>query len=180
MVEIKLKCKQIRVISGYGPQENWVEEKRMNFFTALETEIEKAMLAGKSLIVEMDANSKMGSKYISKDPHEMSPNGAILASIVERHLTVVNGSNMCKGAITRRRVTKKKVEESVIDIVLVSSDMMESLVEMEIDEAKKYVLTKITKTKKGVKVQDSDHNTILTEFNLKLKTNEEDKRIEKH
>jgi hypothetical protein len=58
----------------------------------------------------------------------------------------VNGSNICKGAITRRQVTTKKVEESVIDIALVSSDMMESLVEMEIDEAKKNVLTKITKT----------------------------------
>ena len=110
----------------------------MNFFTALETEIEKAMLSGKSLIVEMDANSKMGSKYITKDPHEMSPNGAILAAIVERqHLTVVNGSNICKGAITRRRVTKKKVEESIIDIVLASCDMMENLVDMEIDEARK-------------------------------------------
>ena len=48
VVEIEVKKKQIRVFSGYGPQENWKEEKRMNFFTALETEIEKAMLAGKS------------------------------------------------------------------------------------------------------------------------------------
>ena len=97
VVEIKLKGKQIRVISGYGPQENWVEEKRRPFFTALETEIERAMMAGKSLIVEMDANRKLGTKYIAKDPHEMSQNGAILASIVERQqLIVVNGSTSAK------------------------------------------------------------------------------------
>ena len=181
VVEIKVKKKQIRVISGYGPQENWTEEKRMNFFTALETEVEKAMLAGKSLIVEMDSNSKMGSKYISKDPHKMSPNGAILASIVERqNLVVVNGSSICQGVITRRRVTKNRTEESAIDVVLVSKDMAETLVKMEIDEARKYVLTKVTKTKKGFKVQDSDHNTILTEFNLKLNVNEDYDRIEQY
>ena len=179
VVEIKLKGKQIRIISGYGPQETWVEEKRRPFFTALETEIERAMLAGKSLIVEMDANSKLGAKYIGKDPHGISQNGVILASIVERHqLVVVNGSTKCTGTITRRRVTKKRVEESVIDIVLVSSDMMENLVEMKVDEAKEHVLTKVTKTKKGLKIKESDHNTIVTEFNLKLDANEDNERFE--
>ena len=121
----------------------------------------------------------MGTKYILRDPHEMSPNGAILASIVERQqLIVVNGSDMCKGAITRRRVTKKRIEESIIDIVLVSNDMMAHLVEMKVDEDRKYVLTKVTKTKKGIKVQESDHNTILTEFNLKLNKTEDIKKIE--
>ena len=36
VVEIEVKDKQIRVISGCGPQENWQEEKRMPFFLALE------------------------------------------------------------------------------------------------------------------------------------------------
>ena len=140
--------------------------------------MEKAILDGKSLNVEMDSNSKMGSKYIPNDPHEMSPNGAILAAIVERqHLVVVNGSSMCQGVITRRRATKKRIEESAIDVVLVSGDMIETIVKMEIDEARKYVLTKVTKTKKGFKVQDSDHNTILTEFNLKLNLNEDENKI---
>ena len=151
----------------------------MPFFTALETKIERAMLAGKSLIVEMDANSKLGTKYIAKDPHNMSQNGAILASIVERQqLIVVNGSTKCTGTITRRRVTKKRTEESVIDIVLVSSDMIENLVKMKIDEAKEHVLTKVTKTKKGFNIKESDHNTILTEFNIKLDVNEDGKKLE--
>ena len=163
VVEIELKGRQIRVISGYGPQENWPEDKRMPFFLALETEIEKAVLAGKSVLVESDANSKLGPEFIPRDPHKMSPNGAILASIVERqNLIVVNGSTKCKGTITRRQVTKHRVEESAIDLVLISSDMMAYLVEMQIDEARKHVLTKMTKTKSGVKVKESDHNVITT------------------
>ena len=167
VVEIELKGRQIRVISGYGPQENWTEEKRMPFFLALETEVEKAVLAGKSVLFESDANSKLGPELIPRDPHKMSPNGAILASIVERqNLIVVNGSTKCNGTITRRRVTKNRVEESAIDLVLISCDMMESLVEMKIDEGRKHVLTKMTKTKTGVKIKESDHNVITTEFNL--------------
>ena len=36
----------------------------MPFFVALETEIEKAALAYRSVIIEMDANAKLGKKYI--------------------------------------------------------------------------------------------------------------------
>ena len=64
VVEIELKDKHVRIISGYGPQENWPEDKRMPFFLALETEIEKAGLADRSVIIEMDANAKLGKKYI--------------------------------------------------------------------------------------------------------------------
>ena len=55
VVEINTQERSIRVITGYGPQENWEEGKRLPFFMALETEIERAELAGKSVIVEMDA-----------------------------------------------------------------------------------------------------------------------------
>ena len=33
VVEIELKQKKVRVISGYGPQENWPEERRRPFFS---------------------------------------------------------------------------------------------------------------------------------------------------
>ena len=97
----------------------------MPFFLALEIEIEKAKLAGKSIIVEMDANSKVGKQYIPRDPHVMSQNGAILAQIVERQqLTIANGTDTCTGTITRRRQTKERVEESAIDMVILCSDMI--------------------------------------------------------
>ena len=53
VVEIQIRNKDIRIISGYGPQESWSESERMPFFIALETEIAKAELQGKSLIIEI-------------------------------------------------------------------------------------------------------------------------------
>ena len=59
---------------------------------------------------------------------------------------------MCTGTIKSKQVTKHRVEQSAIDTVLFSSDTLDSLVSVEIDEKRKYVLTKVTKNKKGVKV----------------------------
>ena len=173
------KNQQIRLITGYGPQENLEEEKRMEFFVTLETEIERAELAGKSVIIEMDANSKLGAQYVKNDPHAMSPNGSILAEIIERHsLHVANGSEKCQGTITRKRITKQRIEQSVIDFVLYSHDLKEHFVAMHIDEARKHVLTMIRKTKRGFKVKESDHNVLVTEFNCKSDENEEKEKDE--
>ena len=112
VVEVDTNEMSVRIISGYGPQENWDEEKRLPFFVALETEIEKSHLAGNSVIIEIDANSKLGPKYIQGDPHVMSPNGALLAGIIERqNLSVGNASSKCRGTITQRRDTKYRSEK---------------------------------------------------------------------
>ena len=138
VVETNTKEKTIRLMSGYGPQENWDEANRLPFFLALETEIEKAELGGKSILIEMDANAKLGPNLIPGDPHVMTPNGALLAAIVERHnLIIANGSEKCTGKITRKRVTRERTEQSVIDIVLFSSDLKEHFVDMHIDEERK-------------------------------------------
>ena len=113
VVEVVAGNKDIRIITGYGPQENWDEERRLPFFRTLEEEVIKAANAGKSVIFEMDSNSKLGTKFIPGDPYEITPNGKLLALIIERqNLTVANGTNKCKGVITRKRVTKTRVEES--------------------------------------------------------------------
>ena len=99
--------KEIRVISGYGPQECWSVEERMPFFQVLEEEISKAELAGKSIMIGFDANSKLGQDWIDQDPHQQSPNGRILAGILERYaLTVANGiKEKCDGVFIRVRDT---------------------------------------------------------------------------
>ena len=179
VVEIKTKDKDIRIMSGYGPQENIEEDKRIPFFLALETAIERAELAGKSVFIEIDANSKLGNKYIANDPHDMSTNGRLLADIIERrNLILCNGTDKCSGTITRKRVTRNRCEQSAIDMVIVSSDMKEHLESMHIDEERKHVLSKIYKTKNGVNVKESDHNTILTKFNLKIDVSKDDKKTE--
>ena len=101
VVEVEASKKGIRIITGCGPQENWDEAKRIPFFIALEAEVVKAELSGKSVIIKMDSNSKLGPEYIKNDPNNMSPNGKILARILERHaLIVANGSTRSVGLIT--------------------------------------------------------------------------------
>ena len=177
MIEINVQGKQICVISGYGPQETWSLDKRMPFFGALEEEISKAELAGRSVMVCFDANSKMGPEYIPGDPHGISENGKIVEGIMERHaLTVANGvKGKSKGVITRERTTGVSQEKSAIDLILLSADLVEDLEEILIDEEKLFALTSITKTKKGTEVKTSDHNSIVSKYRCKW-----NKQLKKH
>ena len=93
-------------------------------------------------------------------------------------LIVGNGLNICKGTISRKRVTKNRVEQSVIDIVLFSGDMLDSLVSLDVDEKRKFVLSKVINNKKGLRIQESDHNPIITEFKLLLKPAKESAKLE--
>ena len=88
------------------------------------------------------------------------------------------GSNKCQGVITRKRVTKNRTEQSVIDILLFSSDLSKHFVSMHIDKDKKHVLTRCTKTKKGVRVKESDHNVSITEFNCYINADNCTEKIE--
>ena len=124
VVEIEVQSKSIRIMTGVGPQENWEEDKRTPFFIALEAEVVKAHMGGKSVIIQIDSNSKLGTTYIANDPHQISPNGKMLARVIDNHaLIVANSSTRCKGLITRRRVTRDRTEESCIDVLLYSRDL---------------------------------------------------------
>ena len=168
VVEIKVCNTSMRVITGYGPQENWLEDEKMPFFSALEEEIAAAELEGKEVVITMDANSKLGSKYIEGDPHPMSDNGKILESIIQRHaLIVANGlEDKRKGIITRQKMTVNGVEESVIDLVLISNTLSEHIESIHTDEERTHVLTKNVKVGKMVKHIESDHNIINTKLNI--------------
>jgi hypothetical protein len=179
VVEVEVNNKYIRILTGYGPQENWEENLRLPFFLALEEEIVKAEMAGKSVIIELDANSKLGPQLIPGDPHNITPNGRLLAAVIERqNLFIVNGSTKCSGLITRIRKTKTNVEKSVIDIVLISSDLIETLVGLEIDETRKHVLTRMRKTKNGYSKKESDHNVLVTKFKSEFQCHNNKEKIE--
>ena len=107
VVEAKIKNKSVRIISGYGPQECWPMDERLPFFQALEEEVTKAGLAGSSVIISLDANSKLGKEWIPEDSHKQSPNGRVLAGILKRHaLFVVNNlQGKSTGTITRKRTS---------------------------------------------------------------------------
>ena len=179
VVEIEVGDRGIRIITGCGPQENWDEDKRMPFFIALESEIVKSELAGKSTIVELDANSKLGPEHIANDPHKMSANGKVLSSIINRHaLIVANGTKQCKGLITRERTTTDRNEKSCIDLVMFSPDVLKYFKTMVIDESRKHVLTRISKSKNGAFKKESDHNVLLTEFSYEVDISENKNKVE--
>ena len=161
VVEVHVNKKHIRIITGVGPHENRFEDIRMPFFLALEEEINKAELEGKSIYIEIDSNSKLGPEWIPGDKHAMSRNGRVLSDIISRHaLFVANGSEKCSGLITRKRVTIERTEESSIDLVITSSDMVDDFVSLKVDDERKHVLTKLTRTLKV----ESDHNVLVTTF----------------
>ena len=121
----------------------------------------------------MDANSKLGPNYIPGDPYDMSKNGKVLDGIIDRHaLCVVNGlTGKQKGVITRERHTVSGVERSVIDLVIMSSDMIKHIENIHVDEERVDVLTKNVKLHNGICLKKSDHNIITTKLNISWTTN---------
>ena len=116
---------------------------------------------------------------IPGDLHNQTENGKILAGIILRHnLVIGNSLDQCKGLVTRKRVTKIGTEESTIDFVILSFDLKHAIESIEIDEEREHVLTKIVKTKKGVKKTESDHNTIFTRLRLAWNKKVKEERIE--
>ena len=86
----------------------------------------------------------------------------------------------CNGRITRRRITNKVKEESIIDFVIVCHEMEAIISKMVIDEDKNYVLTRHTKTKKGVKITESDNMSIITEVKGQWNKTKNIERIEQY
>ena len=60
-------------MTGYGPQECW-DSNIFSFFFAIDKEISAFKLLGNSVIISMDANSKLGPEIIPGDPYRQSPN----------------------------------------------------------------------------------------------------------
>ena len=116
----------------------------------------------------MDANSKLGPNQIQGDPHLMSRNGKLLEGIIERHgLCVVNGLvQKRKGTITRQKNTVNGMEQSIIDFVLISSDLIKYIEYIHVDDQRVHVLSKNVKTKNDTHYTQSDHNMINTKLNI--------------
>ena len=75
-------------------------------------------------------------------------------------------------------MTKDRCEQSVIDIIMFSNDLNNHLVSVHIYEERKHVLTKIHKTKNGVRMNESDYNTIITKFDIKAMPKPHEKKNE--
>ena len=74
-----------------------------------------------------------------------------MGDIIEGHALVVgNGiEGKSMGLITRERHTTEGIEKSVIDFVIMSSDLARHIEYVHIDDKRINVLTKLGKQKKG-------------------------------
>ena len=162
-VQIKVGKYKIRVINSYGPQECDDAYEIFEFWESIEQEIIAARDENCLIIMELDANAKLGYKKISKDPHSMSSNGSIFWDFINRHnLTIVNTMELCTGTITRTRNTVLGLEASVLDYVVVCDTLKEHLDFMLVDEEQNFSLTNYH----GRKKIKSDHNIVYCRFFL--------------
>ena len=88
--------------------------------------------------------------------------------LLKNHLTVVNSLPLCKGTMTRARMRKGILVQSVLDFYVVCERVLASVTEMEIDTDKKYILTNFQGVKAGGKAVNTDHLTTLLKVNLKV------------
>ena len=122
------------------------------------------------ILLQMDANAKLGNNIINQDPNEMSDNGRLLQELIEReNLALLNISSVCTGVITRHRVTKDKVESSVLDYILTCDKLAVFLESMFIDEQRISPLTKYATTKGVKKTVSSDHNVMYSKILIDYK-----------
>ena len=168
-IQISVTSHKIRIINGYGPQEDENKSKIVNFWNKIETEVIDAKNEGCLIIIEMDANAKVGKNIIQNDPNSMTDNGRKMLDIVNRNgLFIANSSDKCSGTITRIRKTSNAIEQSAIDYIILCERMRELLNWMNIDEDRSNVLKHVIKKKKGEKLITSDHNVLTASFNIKV------------
>ena len=158
----------IRIINAYGPQEDSSKEVILKFWQEFENEIINAKEDDCAVLIELDANAKLGSGIVKNDPHKMSDNGKLLCDILSRqNLIVANSLQACKGVITRHRKTVLNEEKSVLDYIIFCEKLFQYFENMIIDDERTHVLTKYVTTKGFKKKSESDHNVLYGEFSLR-------------
>ena len=181
VVQLHVGHLKLRVINGYGPQEDDESNKIKIFWNCLESEIISAKDEGCFVLVQLDGNAKVGDKIILSDPNKISGNGNILLGLVERqNMKIANSDPKCQGTITRIRHFKhgNKIENSVIDYFLLCEQLSNFLTDMIVDEDREWVLRHSVKHKNAGDVIKSDHNVLICKFSLTFKRKNVNRRKE--
>ena len=166
-VQVVLGKIPVRLVVGYGPQENDEVEKKKNFWNFIENELTEAELEGHGIMIQMDGNLHAGD-LVKGDPNPQNKNGKMFRDFLNRNksLVVLNCLETCKGVITRTRKTEIKTEEAVLDFFLINDKLRPFFKEMIIDEERNFCLSNIAQIKKNGRIIETDHNAMIAEFNL--------------
>ena len=149
-----------KVDFAYGPQEGDAKDEIEDFYENLQIQIDRSVLKGDSVLIVGDLNAKLGKTFINRDIHDMSANGKLLYDIINKYnLCVVNALRLCKGVFTRVN-NKNSAEKSVLDYVIVSSNLSGNIQSMTIDEGKLFTPWRNLQRRKRF----TDHNAIIFEL----------------
>ena len=171
VTQVVIQHLKITIINAYAPQDDDSVSNKLLFWTALEKEILAAERETCEVLIQMDANSKVGQQVIPQNPHSNSDdNGRQLLSIIERHnLSLLNADRNCFGSITRYRQTKVSTERAILDYIIISQGLYPWFKYMKIDEERLHTVTKYASKSVKKKQIESDHNPLFARFELKYK-----------
>ena len=163
-IEIWVEGFPIRLVCGYGPQNYDKTYRKEMFWNYLNNEVENATNNGAGFILQMDGNLWAGKNIIKDDPRDQNQNGKYFEKFLEKNssLTVVNALPLCTGMFTRRRNTKKGMQESVLDFFVVCDKILPLVTSMTIDELGQSSLIKYKKND----IVQSDHCRLDLEVDL--------------
>ena len=140
-VQVRYPKFSLRVIVAHAPQETDKPDVRERFFQSLKVEIERGELNGDSIVVMGDMNGRLQS---DEPLNSVSPNGESLKELIEDHkLHVANFHPNSVGKWTRIQPTKKGLEQSVIDYILLDEGMYGQVADVVIDESVKFFRTTV-------------------------------------
>ena len=122
----------------------------------------------------MDGNLWAGEEVVKGDPNKCNNNGKLFKEFLSQHpdLTVVNSLEVCEGKITRRRITKKKKEEAILDFFIVCKKIAVFINKLIIDEEKEFPLSRYTKAGK----KHSDHTTMILNLDIEYHLKKPDRK----
>ena len=125
----------------------------------------------------MDGNLHAGD-LVKQDPNPLNKNGKLFREFLvqQTSLVVLNCLDTCKGVITRRRELDSRIEKAVLDFFLINDKLRPFFKEMLIDEERLFCLSNIAQIKKNGKIIESDHNSMIAKFNLKIEKRKPDRQ----
>ena len=166
----------IRIVNAYGPQEYDDQFKKEQFWAYLDKEVLHSQNLGSGLMIFTDANAWMGPELLKNDVHSQNRNGKMFSEFMSRNpdLSILNCESFCEGLITRSIMANGKRESSVIDFVIVCDKVLPFVDRFMIDENKVYALSNYSRKNR---VQHSDHNSLITNLNMRYDLKKPERRI---
>ena len=170
VVQIMLEKMPIRIVAGYGPQENAIKAKKDAFWEFLEEETIEADNNNQGLIIQIDGNLHAGPQFIKNDPNNQNTNGKLFMNFLDRNpgLIVGNTLKVCEGTITRTRRLENRTENAILDFLIINEKLHPFLTEMKIDDKREYPLCNFYQAKKNKRIIESDHNSIIANFDISI------------